>query len=86
MFRHRRKVKLLKTEVVPLYPTKVSNNSPDVATGQEKRTRRDLLHAFKKVSNVCSLRMVADTSTWRAGCSSKNSLIVETKRGMTDLS
>jgi hypothetical protein len=86
MFRHRRKIKLLKTETVPPYPAKVSNNSLDVVTSQEKRARRDPLHAFKKVSNVRSLRMIADTSTWSAGFRSKNSLSVETKRGMTDSS
>lgn len=42
----------------------------------------DPLHAFKKVWNVCSLRIVAATRTWSAGFSSKNSRIDETSAGI----
>jgi len=44
------------------------------------------LHAFKKVSNVCSLRMVAAMRTLRAGLRSKNPLNDETSAGITILS
>jgi hypothetical protein len=67
-------------------PHKSQQQLIGVVTCQEKRTWRDPLHAFKKVSNVFSLRIVADTNAWSAGLSSKNSLSVETKRGMTDWS
>jgi hypothetical protein len=42
----------------------------------------DPLHAFKKVSNVFSLRMVAATRICRAAFRSKNSLIDETRAGI----
>ena len=69
MFRHRWKINLLETEPVPFYPTKVSSNSPDAVKAAAKQDAGYPLHAFKKVSNVCSLRMVADTKTCSAGFS-----------------
>jgi hypothetical protein len=42
----------------------------------------DPLHAFKKVSNVFSLRMVAAIRISRAAFRSKNPLIDETKVGI----
>jgi len=69
-----------------LYPTMVSSNSPDAVKTGGKQDAGYPLHAFKKASNVCSLRMVADIKTCSAPFSSNSSHRVETRRGMTLLS
>lgn len=54
---------LLETEAVPLYPTKVSNQLTQHGRLDRNKAQEDPLHAFRKVSNVCSLRIVAEIST-----------------------